>query len=205
MPCPSWSISARHCITGQQLRSNVPNSPCAKCYALKGHFTYKSTEVNNERRLLAYYQHSNWASLLARLINLSVPVGNPYFRWFSSGDLQSLGMLRAIASVCEQTPHVKHWLPTQEREMLSQYLESEVLPPNLVVRVSSTTINGVPTTHTHNSVVISDYTQASWAKRVKRNTFTRFSCPSSLTPDHSCGTCRACWDSRIRTICYKLH
>lgn len=202
MPGPSWSIDASLCPTGQRLRATVPDSPCAKCYALKGHFATPKVIEASARRLQAYRQEPDWARLMARLIELSVPVGDPYFRWFSSGDLLDMTMLHRIIQVAWMTPAVQHWLPTQERDLVRSL--TLPIPPNLTIRLSTPTINGVPSELFTASVVLSRTNKARWAKRVARNSTARHYCPSSLQ-DGQCGNCRTCWDPNTKVIAYLQH
>ncbi len=48
--------------------------------------------------------------------------GEPFFRWFDSGDLQSVEMVRDIVAVAERTPEIRHWLPTREYATVREYL-----------------------------------------------------------------------------------
>jgi len=182
--------------------AKVEGSACSICYARRGRMVYRPTLDANERRLQAYYAEDDWPRLMARLIELSVPVGDPYFRWFSSGDLQSEQMLLDIMEVCRLTPEVYHWLPTQERDMVSNALGEQPCPDNLVIRISAPMINGVPPQGL-SSVVVGPVPQAHWEERVHHNTDTRYHCPAPTHRDYECGACRACWDSAVETVVYK--
>jgi hypothetical protein len=161
-------------------------------------------EAANEVRLAAYYNVEDWPDKLARFIKLSVAVGDPYFRWFSSGDLQSAQMLLDIFTVCRLTPEIQHWLPTQERYMVNDALKIEKQPGNLTIRISAPVINGVTPVAPNSSAVLGPMSSVGWRKRVASNTQTRYHCPASLRDTYECGDCRACWDASIKTICYKL-
>ena len=204
MPCPSWSISAKRCVLGSELRKQA-DTVCSKCYAHKGHFVMGPVHKANEQRLLAFYAVEDWHVYMARYIELLVPIGDPHFRWFSSGDLQSATMLTTIFKVCELTPTVRHWLPTQERGFVEQALRMADKPDNLVIRISGPMINGVPPLADNTSVVVGPVSKEAWTKRVAANTHTRFHCEASAGDDYACGTCRACWDSTVETVVYKLH
>lgn len=204
MPGPSWSISAELCPTGQRLRETVPDSPCAMCYALRGHYVYPKVRNNQAKRLQAWNTEPQWVDLMARYIELSVSVGDPYFRWFASGDLLSLMMLNDIANVARRTPNIHHWLPTQERDMVRTWFSSERLPPNLTIRISTPTINGVPAEDFPASVVVPRTAKPRWWQRLKRSSEARYFCPSSQQ-DGQCKTCRACWDRDTKVIAYLEH
>lgn len=201
MPGPSWSLDARLCPTGQKLRAAAPQSPCAKCYACKGRFTHPPVIQANDQRYAAWRRVTDWPRRMAEYIRLSVPIGDPYFRWFSSGDLQDARMLEDIIAVAERTPGVRHWLPTQEHGLVT---ERQRYPENLIVRLSAPLINGITPNTPYSSVVLPRLYQGLWPARVARNTHTRYSCPAPLQ-GQQCRTCRACWNPEIRTIVYLEH
>lgn len=202
MPGPSWSISAQRCQTGARLAQQA-DTPCSACYALKGHFIFPNVEEANERRYRAWKREMDWPDQMAQHIRNHVAVGDPYFRWFSSGDLQSAAMLWDIIDVARATPEIQHWLPTQERGYLIEALAGMAeLPPNLVVRVSAPKLNGVMPDSPHTSGVV-ECSLERWRGRVARNTPDRWHCPAPLNEQYECGSCRACWDPEIRTVLYK--
>jgi hypothetical protein len=201
MPVHSWSISAKRCITGAKLRK-IPGTPCSKCYAHRGHSVFKRTEEANERRLRAFHNLIDWSQKMAQTINLTTRIGNPYFRWFSSGDLQSVDMLLKIMEVCRLTPLIYHWLPTQERGFVAEALALQPQPKNLVIRISAPKFNA-KLSGTCNSVVRTGFTDEQWADLVQKNHHENYYCPASINETYQCGSCRACWDKRVKTIHYK--
>ncbi len=119
----------------------------------------------------------------------------PYHRWFDSGDLQSVAMLKAICGVAERTPDIKHWLPTREAKIVKDYLNSGgVVPTNLVIRISSTMIGDAP---------IKGYANTSTVHR-KGEEPHGYACPAS-NQGNNCGDCRACWSGMFGNISYPLH
>ena len=132
---------------------------------------------------------------MAKAIN-----GSTWFRWHDSGDLQSVEHLDNIVSVAKLTPNTRHWLPTRENKIVLSYLENNVLPSNLCVRVSSAMIDGPPlgkfpntsTVHTAGSPIgleidIHDH-----------------NCPAHKQ-DNKCGDCRACWSPEVGNVSYLVH
>jgi hypothetical protein len=114
-----------------------------------------------------------------------------FHRWFDSGDLQSVEMLDAICQVAKATPDIRHWLPTQERDIVKQY--SKEIPDNLIVRVSASLLNG-------------DKPNVKYASQV----FTKDSKPKGFEcmarkRGNSCGFCKACWDKAFDFISYPKH
>lgn len=191
MPCHAWSIPAQKCVTGQKLRG-VKNSVCEKCYALKGRYLYPNVKNALTRRLEAFASPS-WVSDMTQAIDGEENSG--FFRWFDSGDLQSLEMLEKIVEVCTNLPRIKFWLPTREYGIVAQYIaKHEGFPKNLNVRLSALLIDGPAPV----AIAKRFYLTTS---RVSSSDFT---CPSSLQGG-KCLTCRACWDKSVENVNYKKH
>ena len=111
-----------------------------------------------------------------------------YFRWHDSGDILGIWHLNKIYDVVEQTPFLKHWLPTRETSMVLKNNRS--VPDNLLIRHSAHMINGpLP-------------------KRVKNmsgvTTNGDYTCHA---PDNAneCGDCRKCWDKKVELVVYPSH
>lgn len=195
MPCYAWSISAKHCITGSKL-SEIKGSVCEGCYALKGSYTWKSTVNAMERREEKLSDRRSFVENFVIALR-----GQAHFRWFDSGDLQSLEMLSDIVEIAERTPTVKHWLPSKEIKIVSEYLASgKRLPDNLALRLSAykvdsdnaSTVTGI------NSLVFS---KANFEAKEKSGVF-YCTAPSQ---NGECKDCRACWDKEVKTVAYKKH
>jgi hypothetical protein len=189
MPGHSWSISARKCLTGSKL-AQVAGSTCSGCYALRGRYNFPNVK-NALARRLAGFNSPGWSAAMVVLITDS---GDKWFRWFDSGDLQSVEMLTKICAVAALTPRVKHWLPTRELGIVQDYVaRGGMVPDNLLIRVSATMVDGSPTrawlhTSTVHTVVTKDL-------RV---------CPAP-TQGNKCGQCRACWSKKVSNVSYHLH
>lgn len=193
MPGKSWGIDAKRCITGQKL-ATIDGTICSDCYADKGFYTmYPSVKRAQESRLEKYYEDREvWRIAMASML-----VGEEWFRWFDSGDLQSAQMLRDIVWVVESTPWCRHWLATREVLFVKEFLNNGgVIPPNLVVRISAMKYNQKidnrltpwsSTVHTHDADSIEGHL-----------------CPAP-NQGGSCGQCRACWDTKVATVSYKKH
>ena len=201
MPGTSFPISAKRCITGQILAA-VEGSVCNKCYALRLQKLRPSVDQGweaNYRKAVFMIEHApqRWIEACAWQIRRAVAKGSePYHRWFDSGDLQSVAMLRCIVGVAEATPSVAHWLPTREAAFVKAYLaQYGDFPANLVVRVSSTMVGDGPreayaahtsTVHKHGADFVGEECEA----RQRGNV---------------CGPCRACWDPAVANVSYPLH
>jgi hypothetical protein len=79
--------------------------------------------------------------------------GEPYFRWFDSGDLPAgqtgMHMLSCIVSIARRMKGVSFWLPTRELATVKACLsppgpDDDVAPGNLVVRLSSAMVGAAP-------------------------------------------------------------
>lgn len=186
MPERAWGIPAVRCKMGSLLSAS-PDSVCASCYAKKGRYSLRQVKTKLEERF-AGLDHPLWVPAMVLLIRWYV---GRYFRWFDAGDLQSLNHLANIAIVAEHTPEVLHWLPTQEHDIVRQF--GEPLPKNLIVRLSSRTIDGEKANWPHTATV---YTQTPPAGA--------HVCPA-LDQGNYCGACRACWDADVPHVAYQKH
>lgn len=191
MPWLGWSLSARTCQIGGKL-AKIEGTPCFKCYAFRGHYGYPVVRQAHANRMRAW-KRKGWvkdmADLIGQLAEKEKPA-NRYFRWFDSGDLQSVAMLQKIADVARQVPEVYFWLPTQERKIVTEFLAGSKLPTNLVIRLSSPRIGvkckPIPGTVTSN---ISG---------------PGFTCPAK-GQGNKCGPCRMCWNKKVKTVSYVYH
>ena len=182
MPCPSINLPATACNVGAKL-AKVPGTTCHGCYALKGRYKFKNTKIAMARRLVAL-SDSRWVRAMVVLMK-----NRKYFRWHDSGDLQGAWHLARILEVCKQTPDTKHWLPTREAKLL-QYLDPEVIPKNLNIRLSATKVNGAASRTWPWTSTVTDGKDKT--------------CPA---PDQGgkCKSCRQCWDKSIPNVQYAKH
>lgn len=194
MPSHGYSISAYDCQTGQKLRE-LENSVCAGCYAMKGRYSFKNVRTAHDKRKEAMLKNPNWVNLISELISLKETSG--YFRWFDSGDLQSLENLERIALVAKNLPSIKFWLPTKEWGIVKEYKEKNgEFPENLNVRLSAYFIDSEVSEETRNklncvsSSVVTDESKVT--------------CPSSKQ-GNKCLDCRACWDKNVSNVAYGKH
>jgi len=191
MPTMSISLPATLCKTGSKLRQ-VEGSVCSKCYACKGAYTWKSTETALKRRYDAL-GGAQWVEAMVALMNNKKRiVKSGLFRWHDSGDLQSLEHLEAIVSVVQQTPQIRHWLPTKEKALISEYLRKNgAFPENMIVRVSGAMIDGAaPKVSVQTSTVTSDKNAATCR---------------AFENNGECGECRQCWDKTVQNVVYLAH
>lgn len=188
MPCYGYSIPANKCQTGMKMREKE-NSICADCYALKGMYSFHTTQAALERRYESLMDE-RWADAMTKLIK-----GMEHFRWHDSGDLQGLWHLKNIIKVCLATPGTQHWLPTREYKMVKEYIEGGgIIPDNLTIRFSALFFDGPAPEKMANLLGV----QVSGASE------SAYSCPASQQ-DNACGDCRKCWDRTVFNVSYKKH
>ena len=180
MPEGSYNIPASACQTGQIL-AKVEGTPCSGCYALKNRYRMPIQKAAMERRLKSL-THPRWVEAMTVLVK-----NKKHFRWHDSGDIQSVQHLINIFEVCKNTPATKHWLPTQERRYLPINWSH---PKNLVIRLSNAKNNSKP-----------GKAWSHWSTVVDKG---YHSCPAQ-SQGNVCGTCRACWDPKVKHVTYPKH
>jgi hypothetical protein len=196
MPGPSWSIPATVCKTGSKLRK-IKGSVCYSCYALKGRYGFPNVQNALNRRLLAYESDpKRWIGAMAESIRKSKTM---WFRWFDSGDLQSVDMLEDIATVAKQTPLVDHWLPTRERVIVRSWHDCAIVPDNLTIRLSGAMVGEGASPLKGLNIPLS-VVRAKGQDPLKGE----HRCPAP-SQGNRCGDCRACWSSKVATVSYGAH
>lgn len=192
MPCHGWSIPAKHCKTGQKLRAIV-NSICFFCYALKGRYPFPNVQEALQKRLDCFLNNPLWVEAMSFVIWRKEKSG--FFRWFDSGDIQSLDMLEKIVQIAKNLPEITFWLPTREYGFVSQYVAKHgAFPENLTVRLSAFMVDGKP--------------PVELAKRLGCVTSgvsaESYTCPAPKQ-GNKCLDCRACWMKSVPNVNYKIH
>ena len=205
MPCPSWGIPVKHCITGSKL-AKIKDSVCSMCYAAKGFYVItnvKAAQARRYRKLKLAIMDSTARDKFVRAFCI-LTRDLPYFRWFDSGDLQSFMHLKMLNTIASGSPNCKFWLPTQEIGFVRRLLKDPWSPvaPNLNIRISSQRIGQhhkeIDKVH---SVTWSTVTESLQLKDT-------LACPAEFLhagTKLSCRKCRACWSKNVREVNYKLH
>jgi len=181
MPGPAYNLPASQCITGSKL-VNVPGSVCHGCYALKGRYRFNNVKTALARRLQSL-DHPDWVRAMVVLIDKA-----PWFRWHDSGDVQGPEHIKKIFEVCKLTPGTMHWMPTREARFL-KLMDPDIIPSNLIIRMSSHMINQGPVTFWP------------WTSTVSTQAKT---CPAA-DQGNQCRDCRACWDRSVSNVTYPKH
>lgn len=208
MPGYSYGISAKHCITGSELRK-VPGSVCSMCFARQGWYEdWVPLALGHARRELGL-RHPRWIDAMVAMINHHCKPPNDYFRFHDSGDIQGVWHLENILEVVRRTPSVKHWMPTREYGFVAEYLASgKEIPVNIVIRLSAHMIDSEPVlppdlVHLPVSVVSSVPWRSSGVQIVEGKGSVE--CRAIEARDNKCGPCRACWEPRVKCVSYPQH
>ena len=193
MPSYAWGIPIKYCKTGSIL-AEQEGTICYECYAGKGHYNYPVV-VNAQMIRLRAIKKPEWVDYMAELLTLKykkLAKSRLFHRWFDSGDIQSHEHLMKIFKVCELTPHINYWLATREYKIISK-IKYEDIPKNLVLRVSGIKIDGQPPKFWK------------WTSTVHKNKKPiGYECPA-YKQDGECGSCRACWNHKVKQVSYKEH
>lgn len=201
MPGASLNLPASKCITGTKLHGQK-NTICSKCYALKGRYRFNNVQNAMDKRFDGL-RHPDWKDAVISLIGREAAkntLGSPYyFRFFDSGDLQSVDHLLDIFEVARALPNVKFWIPTRERVLLRDAArrlgKDYTIPPNVCIRLSATAID-----ETIHGETIGGTTYPTSSVTTLGN----YTCPAPHQ-GNTCGECRACWDKNVTNVAYKAH
>lgn len=195
MPCASYSIPAESCITGSRLHA-VDGSVCQSCYARKNFYRMPTVREPRDWNLEVWNQvvKSGEVELWIDAMVKAIGPKAKFFRWFDSGDLQSVQMLRAIMAVAVELPDCQFWLPTHETGILRAFKGK--IPSNLTIRKSADMIGWIDDTGI--AGVLSS------TVGLKANPSGSEQC-KAYTQGGKCLDCRACWDHSILNINYPLH
>ena len=224
MPGTTFATDPWQCGVGSKMR-DVLGSICSSCYAIKLTKIRPSVALGYERNeaelrkvsLWTSAQRAEWVRAMAhQILEHSAKLGTKEHRWFDAGDLASADMLELLVEVARATPNIKHWIPTRELKHVRNWLKgslanstnsvrqgvtlNDALPPNMVVRISSTQVDDKPRTGTSRteSVVCNTSTVHKHSEPVG------FVC-GAYTRGGQCGDCRACWDRDVANVSYPLH
>lgn len=204
MPCYCYNLPASRCKMGGKLNT-VPGSVCFGCYAAdEMTWVKRKNAALGKWALTRYTMHTVQAALQRRFDSLNDPMWVPamvrainhyarkgmnYFRWHDSGDVQDRNHFQNIITVCENTPDVKHWMPTREYAIVRGFSH----PSNLCVRLSAHMVDGMPPDFGLPTSTVSTGLPVLGV---------RCNAPSN---DGRCGSCRWCWDSGVQNVDYHHH
>lgn len=194
MPGTTFAIDAFACLVGSRL-AQIKGTPCFSCYARKLQKLRPSVDKGWKANLAKWQRADKSEWVTAMVFQIERYNVDNYHRWFDSGDLQSVEMLHNIVDVALLTPHIKHWLPTQERSILNEYREKYGQEPdNLTIRVSASKIDTDKVPKFGNTSMVFTKNGKPIGKECKAS-----------TRGNQCGSCRACWSKDVPTVSYPKH
>ena len=191
MPCRSWSLQALDTCPASIGADGELVDACKGCYATDGNYRFsnvKAPRLHNRDD----WKQSDWVdAMVAELDN------DRYFRWFDSGDMYSLKLAEKIYDVMVATPWTRHWLPTRMHKFakFADILAKMEALPNVVVRLSSDSINGD---------IIEGNTTSTIIPTISHKKPSMTIC-EAYERDGKCATCRACWDKDVEVVAYVAH
>ena len=191
MPCRSWSLQALDTCPASIGADGELVDACKGCYATDGNYRFsnvKAPRLHNRED----WQQADWVdAMVAELDN------DRYFRWFDSGDMYSLKLAEKIYDVMVATPWTRHWLPTRMHKFakFADILAKMEALPNVVVRLSSDSINGDIIAGNTTSTIIPTISH----KKPKMTIC------EAYEREGKCATCRACWDKDVEVVAYVAH
>lgn len=209
MPWISWDLPASECKTGQKL-AKIEGSICHGCYALGGRYIFGTVKNANQNRLEELGKGiQDWKKAfikaLAKKYKHMRDKSNAYFRWFTSGDVQSLEMLVAMNEIAIALPEIKFWLPTKEHGIVREYLAIYGnFADNFTVRPSMYMVDQIP------SKGLGLPTSTVISTPVNADDRHENICPASLEAFNgaskvNCNECRKCWDKNVNNVAYIYH
>ena len=188
MPGKASNLPAAECKTGAKL-VKIPGSVCHECFARKGNYArYAKTVQPALYRRLDSIRHPQWVDAMVTLLERQTVD----FRWHDSGDLQSVEHLNRICQIASRTPNIRHWLPTREYKIVTDYRKvGGTIPANLTIRLSAHMVDGAPPT----GFGLPTSTVSSNGDA---------NCPAPKQ-GNKCGDCRRCWNPAVQNVAYGLH
>jgi hypothetical protein len=197
MPCHSYNLPAIECKTGSKL-VKVKGSTCYKCYALKGRYRFNNVK---DAMYLRFNTIDKQMWTEAMVLEIAIMEDSGYIRWHDSGDVQDVEHLDRIVNIAKWLPNIKFWLPTREYKIVDDYSKS--VPSNLAIRFSAHMIDSIKEVSNKelNSITVKD------ESTFKNMNLTNANICHATRKDstHKCESCRACWDTNVKTVAYLLH
>ena len=192
MPCRSWSLQALDTCPASKKANGELVDACKGCYATTGNYRFPNVKAPREHNK-EDWKRTEWAGDMVAEINSN----DRYFRWFDSGDMYSLKLAEKMLEVMTRTPNCNHWLPTRMHKFpkFANVIAAMESLPNVVVRRSSDSVQGVEIEGDNTSTIIPDSNWLSSGQTLCK----------AYDNMGKCGSCRACWNKEVKTIAYPAH
>lgn len=201
----SWSLNALETCAGSIDKNGELVEACKSCYATRGNYRFKNVKEPRDHNRKDW-KRSEWVDEFVALL-----ASDKEFRWFDSGDVYSARLAEKIFEVMKLTPHVKHWIPSRMHkfEKYAPIFEKMKRLKNVSVRFSSDSISGEYSAK-HGSTIVPDLVGPVKRSRAELLEKWRERNPSvsfckAIDNQGKCGTCRDCWNPKIKVIAYFGH
>ena len=187
----SWSLQALETCPGSIGSDGSLVDACAGCYATTGNYRFanvKAPRIHNRDD----WKNGDWVDAMTQALQDS-----RFFRWFDSGDMYSLELAEKILQVMQNTPWVKHWLPTRMHKFakFAAVIQAMQALDNVVVRFSSDSVQGEIVQGATTSTIIPTADKAQQGMEVCR----------AYENNGKCNGCRACWNKDTSVVAYVAH
>lgn len=186
----SWSLQAGSSCPGSYNEQGDVVAACKGCYAKTGNYHFPNVKRPRMQNMQDWKLDTWEEEMILELDN------DRYFRWFDSGDIHHPDLARKILRICQQTPWVKHWIPTRSYKIPKIYevLEQIRSLPNVAVRYSSDSVMG-------------DYSELHGSTIIPTSTTEDENLSVCQSHQHKgkCNSCRKCWDKNVTIIAYPAH
>jgi len=191
MPCKSWSLQALDTCPASKNKDGTLVDACKGCYATTGNYRFPNVKAPREHNRTDWKRDAFVAEFVQALDT------ERYFRWFDSGDMYDLRLANKILEIMRATPWVNHWLPTRMHkfEKFAEVIAEMEALPNVVVRLSSDSINGETIEGATTSTICHSAETAPEGATVCE----------AYTRGGKCGTCRACFSKDVSVVAYPAH
>lgn len=190
LDCKSWSLQALETCAGSRKENGELVDACKGCYATTGFYGMPSVKKVRDFNKQDWKRTEWVADMVLALDN------ERYFRWFDSGDIYSLRLAWKMYEVMQQTPWVRHWLPTRMEKHLKykNVIAKMRALPNVVVRWSSDSVVGEFSSE-HGSTIIPNASEVPNGATLCE----------AYNNNGKCNGCKKCWDKSIPVIAYVGH
>lgn len=187
----SWSLQALDTCPGSVAADGSLVDACAGCYATTGNYRFanvKAPRIHNKDD----WKNEDWVSAMVQALQDS-----RFFRWFDSGDMYSLELAEKILQVMQQTPWVKHWMPTRMYKFskFQAVIRAMQALPNVVVRFSSDSVQGETVQGVTTSTIVATADDAKDGMTVCK----------AYENQGKCNGCRECWNKDTSVVAYVAH
>jgi hypothetical protein len=187
----SWSLQALDTCPASKKNNGELVDACKGCYATTGNYNYpnvKAPRIENKED----WKRDTWVNDMVLALDSS-----RYFRWFDSGDMYDIRLANKILDVMKMTPWCNHWMPTRMHKFakFNDVINKMQSLNNVVIRLSSDSIQGEVIQGFTSSVIFSDDSQLSSDMK---------EC-EAYKNDGKCNGCRACYSKDVQVVAYRAH